>query len=207
MCIRDSLYLVTNSDKYTEEEFLERLEAALKGGVDILQLREKDKTDREILDLGKKVKALCYSYEVPMLIDDKPHLAWSLGVGVRLGADDMPIEMARKLLGEKDFIGATAKSVEASKTAEKEGAYYLGVGAIFETKTHVKTKRTSVETIIEIKEKVDIDVYAIGGLNIQNVDILEDSGVDGICVVRSIMDSPNVEEDTRKLKEKINKIL
>lgn len=201
------LYLVTNSDKYSEEEFLERVEAALKGGVDILQLREKDKTDLEILALGKKVKALCDTYKVPMLIDDKPHLAWALGVGVHLGADDMPIKLARKLLGPDCLIGATAKSVEAAKKAEKEGADYLGVGAIFETKTHVKTKRTSVEILIEIKKNVGIDVYAIGGLNTQNVDILEDSGVDGVCVVRAIMDSPNVEEDTRKLKEKINQIL
>ena len=201
------LYLVTNSDKYSEEEFLERVEAALKGGVDILQLREKDKTDLEILALGKKVKELCDTYKVPMLIDDKPHLAWALGVGVHLGADDMPIKLARKLLGPDCLIGATAKSVEAAKKAEKEGADYLGVGAIFETKTHVKTKRTSVETLIEIKKNVGIDVYAIGGLNTQNVDILEDSGVDGVCVVRAIMDSPNVEEDTRKLKEKINQIL
>lgn len=201
------LYLVTNSDKYSEEEFLVRVESALKGGVDILQLREKDKTDKEILDLGKKVKALCDFYEIPMLIDDKPHLAWALGVGVHLGADDMPIEMARKLLGPKALIGATAKSVEAAKIAEKEGADYLGVGAIFETKTHVKTKRTSVEILTEIKKNVEIEIYAIGGLNIDNVDILENSGVDGICVVRAIMDSPNVEEDTRKLKERINKIL
>ena len=201
------LYLVTNSDKYSEEEFLERVEAALKGGVDILQLREKDKTDLEILALGKKVKALCDTYKVPMLIDDKPHLAWALGVGVHLGADDMPIKLARKLLGPDCLIGATAKSVEAAKKAENDGADYLGVGAIFETKTHVKTKRTSVETLIEIKKNVGIDVYAIGGLNTQNVDILEDSGVDGVCVVRAIMDSPNVEEDTRKLKEKINKII
>jgi len=201
------LYFVTNSDKYSEEEFLGRVESDLKGGVDILQLREKDKTDREILDLGKKLKDICDSYKVPMLIDDKPHLAWALGVGVHLGDDDMPIEMARKLLGEAALIGATAKSVDAAKLAEKEGADYLGVGAIFETKTHVKTKRTSVDTLIEIKKNVEIEVYAIGGLNIDNVDILESSGVDGICVVRAIMDSPNVEEDTRKLKEKINKIL
>ena len=201
------LYLVTNSDKYSEEEFLARLEAALKGGVDILQLREKDKSDLDILDLGKKVKALCDSYKVPMLIDDKPHLAWALGVGVHLGADDMPIKLARILLGPDALIGATAKSVEAAQRAENDGADYLGVGAIFETKTHVKTKRTSVETLIDIKKNVGIDVYAIGGLNIDNVDILADSGVDGICVVRAIMDSPNVEEDTRKLKEKINKIL
>ena len=201
------LYMVTNSDKYSEEEFLERIESALKGGVDILQLREKEKTDLEILNLGKKVKALCDSYKVPMLIDDKPHIAWALGLGVHLGADDMPIELGRKLLGPEALIGATAKSVEAAKIAEKQGANYLGVGAIFETKTHVKTKRTSLETLIEIKKNVGIEVYAIGGLNFDNIDILKGSSIDGICVVSAIMDSPNVEEDTRKLKEKINEIL
>lgn len=201
------LYLVTNSDKYSEEEFLERIESALKGGVDILQLREKDKTDLEILNLGKKVKDLCDSYKVPMLIDDKPHLAWALGIGVHLGAEDLPIDLGRKLLGKDALIGATAKSVEAAKRAENEGADYLGVGAIYETKTRVKTKRTSLETLKEIKENVGIEVYAIGGLNYDNIDILKGSGIDGICVVTAIMDSPNVEEEARKLKEKINKIL
>lgn len=200
------LYLVTNSDKYSEEEFLKRIELALKGGVDILQLREKEKTDLEILKLGKKVKALCQKYKTPMLIDDKPHLAWALGCGVHVGSDDMPVKMCRKLLGKDALIGATAKSVEAGKTSQKEGADYLGVGAIFETKTHVKTKRTSVETLNEIKDAINIDVYAIGGLNMENVDVLNGSKADGICVVRAIMDAKDVYEYTKKLKEKIQEI-
>ncbi len=200
------LYLVTNSEKYTEKEFLKRIEDALKGGVDILQLREKEKTDLEILNLGKKVKKICDDYKVPMLIDDKPHLAWALGCGVHVGADDMPISLCRKLLGEKALIGATAKSVEAAKKAQEDGADYLGVGAIFETKTHVKTKRTSVETLKKIKETVDIDVYAIGGLNIENVDILKNSKADGICVVRAIMDADDVYQTSLDLKEKIQEL-
>lgn len=200
------LYLVTNSDKYTEKEFLKRIEDALKGGVDILQLREKEKTDLEILNLGKKVKKICDDYKVPMLIDDKPHLAWALGCGVHVGADDMPISLCRKLLGEKALIGATAKSVEAAKKAQENGADYLGVGAIFETKTHVKTKRTSVETLKKIKDTVDIDVFAIGGLNIENVDILKNSKADGICVVRAIMDADDVYQTSLDLKEKIQEL-
>lgn len=200
------LYLVTNSDKYTEEEFLKRIEDAIKGGVDILQLREKEKTDLEILNLGKKVKKICDEYNIPMLIDDKPHLAWALGCGLHVGADDMPISLCRKLLGEKALIGATAKSVEAAKEAKEDGANYLGVGAIFETKTHVKTKRTSVETFKKIKEAVDIDVYAIGGLNIENVDVLKNSKADGICVVRAIMDADDVYQTSLDLKEKIQKL-
>ena len=200
------LYLVTNSDKYTEEEFLKRIEDAIKGGVDILQLREKEKTDLEILNLGKKVKKICDEYKVPMLIDDKPHLAWALGCGVHVGADDMPISLCRKLLGEKALIGATAKSVKAAKKAQEDGSDYLGVGAIFETKTHVKTKRTSVETFKKIKDTVDIDVFAIGGLNIENVDILKDSKADGICVVRAIMDAEDVYKTSFDLKEKIQEL-
>lgn len=200
------LYLVTNSDKYNEEEFLKRIEDALKGGVDILQLREKEKTDLEILNLGEKVKKICDQYNIPLLIDDKPHLAWALGCGVHVGADDMPISLCRKLLGEKVLIGATAKSVEAAKKAQEDGANYLGVGAIFETKTHVKTKRTSVETFKKIKETVDIDVYAIGGLNIENVDILKNSKADGICVVRAIMDAKDVYKTSLELKEKIQEL-
>lgn len=200
------LYLVTNSDKYTEEEFLKRIEDALKGGVDILQLREKEKTDIEILNLGKKVKKICDEYNIPLLIDDKPHLAWALGCGVHVGADDFPISLCRKLLGKDAIIGATAKSVEAAKKAQEEGANYLGVGAIFETKTHVKTKRTSVETFKKIKENVDIDVYAIGGLNIENVDILKNSNTDGVCVVRAIMNAEDVYQTSLDLKEKIQEL-
>ncbi len=201
------LYLVTNSDKYSEEEFLKRVEDALKGGVDILQLREKEKTDLEILKLGKKLKTLCDEYKIPLLIDDKPHLAWALSCGLHVGSDDMPVELCRKLLGDKPIIGATAKSVQAAKNAEACGASYLGVGAIFETKTHVKTKITSIKTFKEIKEAVGIDVYAIGGLNYDNVDILKGTKADGICVVRAIMDADNVFEASKKLKEKIQEIL
>lgn len=200
------LYLVTNSDKYTEDEFLRRIEDALKGGVDILQLREKEKSDLEILNLGKKVKKLTDRYKIPLLIDDKPHLAWALGCGVHLGEDDMPISLARKLLGEDALIGATAKDIEVAKQKEIEGANYLGVGAIFETKTHVKTKRTSIETFKKIKENVKIDVYAIGGLNRDNIDILKNTKFDGICVVRAIMDADDVYNEAKTLKEKIQNL-
>lgn len=200
------LYLVTNSDKYTEDEFLNRIEDALKSGVDILQLREKVKTDREILNLGKKVKTLCDKYNVPMLIDDKVHIAWALNVGVHLGNDDLPINYGRKLL-PNSLIGATSKTVETAKLAEKNGADYLGVGAIFKTATKVKTIITSVETLKNIKKNVNIPVYAIGGLTLSNLDILKGSNVDGICVVREIMDADNVLLKTKLLKEKLEEVL
>ncbi|MGI5949434.1 thiamine phosphate synthase [Peptoniphilus sp.] len=200
------LYLVTNSDKYTESEFLERIEEALKGGIDLLQLREKNKTDREVLDLAFKVKKLADVFDVPLIIDDRLDVAMAINSGVHLGADDLPIIYANEFLHGK-IIGATAKTVEAAKKAESDGANYVGVGAIFETATKVKTIRTSVETLNSIKDNVNIDVYAIGGLTYDNVDILKGSKIDGICVVREIMNAENVFGKTKELKEKINGIL
>lgn len=200
------LYLVTNSDNYTESEFLERVEEALKGGIDLLQLREKDKSTREVLDLAIKVKSLADSFNVPLIIDDRVSIAMAINTGVHVGKSDLPIRYVKKLMPDS-IIGATAKTVETAKKAQSDGASYLGVGAIFETATKVKTVITSVDTLNSIKENVDIDVYAIGGLTFANVDILKGSKVDGICVVREIMNAENVFKRTRDLKEKINQIL
>lgn len=200
------LYLVTNSDKYTESEFLERIDEALKGGIDLLQLREKGKNTREVLDLALKVKDLADKFNVPLIIDDRVSIAMATGSGVHVGATDLPISYVKKLMPDS-IIGATAKTVKAAKKAQSDGASYLGVGAIFETATKVKTVLTSVDTLNSIKENVDIDVYAIGGLTLANVDILKGSKVDGICVVREIMNAENVFKRTRDLKEKINQIL
>ncbi len=200
------LYLVTNSDNYTESEFLERVEEALKGGIDLLQLREKDKSTREVLDLAIKVKSLADSFNVPLIIDDRVSIAMAINTGVHVGKSDLPIRYVKKLMPD-NIIGATAKTVETAKKAQSDGASYLGVGAIFETATKVKTVITSVDTLNSIKENVDIDVYAIGGLTFANVDILKGSKVDGICVVREIMNAENVFKRTRDLKEKINQIL
>ncbi|MET3616791.1 thiamine-phosphate pyrophosphorylase [Peptoniphilus olsenii] len=200
------LYLVTNSDNYSEDEFLERIEEALKGGIDLLQLREKDKNDREVLELGLKIKELSDKFEVPLTIDDRVTIAMTLKCGVHLGSEDLPINYAKKLM-PNSIIGATAKRVDTATKAQKDGATYLGVGAIFDTLTKVKTVRTSVETLNAIKDNVDIDVYAIGGLTYENVDILKGSKVDGICVVREIMDAENVFMKSKMLKEKINEIL
>lgn len=160
----------------------------------------------EILKLGEKVKKLCNKYNVDILIDDKPHIAWTLNIGVHLGSDDLPIKYARALL-PKTIVGATAKTIETAIFAEKSGASYLGVGAIFETTTKVKTKITSIHTLKEIKENVSIPVYAIGGLTLENIDVLKGSNIDGICVVREIMDADDVYLKTKLLKEKIQYIL
>lgn len=137
-----SLYFITDSTGFSEEEFLQKTEEALKGGITLLQLREKDKTTREYLDLARKVHKLTRQYHVPLIIDDRLDIAMAMDAeGVHLGQSDMPIDIARNIFGKDKIIGATAKTVEQATEAYNQGADYLGVGAIFPTTTKVKTVR------------------------------------------------------------------
>lgn len=184
------LYLVTDSTGMTEDEFLGRIEAALKGGVTFLQIREKERTTRAYIHLAKKVHEISLRYDVPLVVDDRVDVALAADTeGVHLGQSDMPVDLARKILGKKKIIGATAKTVEQAKEAREMGADYLGVGAIYPTTTKVKTVLTSVDTLNDICHAVDIGVNAIGGLNSGNLDILRGLPIDGICVVSAIMKS------------------
>ena len=183
-----SLYFITDSTGFTEEEFLRRTEEALEGGVTILQLREKDKSTREYLALAEKVHKLTQKYNVPLIIDDRLDIAMAVDAeGVHLGQSDMPIHIARKIFGNHKIIGATAKSVPQALEAYEQGADYLGVGAIYPTTTKVKTILTSTDTLGDICNAVPIPVNAIGGLNKDNMDILAGIPIAGICVVSAIM--------------------
>ena len=183
-----SLYFITDSTNYTEEEFLYRVERALLGGATLLQLREKNKTTREYISLAEKVHVLTKKYAVPLIIDDRVDVALAVDAeGVHLGAEDMTIAQARKILGEDKIIGATAKTVPWALDVYNQGADYLGVGAIYPTTTKVKTVLTSTDTLREICKAVPIPVNAIGGLNKSNIDILAGIPIAGICAVSAIM--------------------
>ena len=183
-----SLYFITDSSGFSDEEFLRRIEAALRGGVTLLQLREKDKTTRKFLELARKVHALTKRYGVPLIIDDRLDIALAIGAeGVHLGQSDLPIDLARKILGQDKIIGATAKTVPQALEAYHQGADYLGVGAIYPTTTKVKTVLTSTDTLRDICAAVPIPVNAIGGLNRDTIDILAGIPIAGICVVSAIM--------------------
>lgn len=183
-----SLYLVTDSTLYSEEEFLRRVELALQGGVTLLQLREKEKNTREYIDLAEKVHAVAKRYGVPLIIDDRVDVALAIDAeGVHVGASDMPVATARRLMGGHKIVGATAKTVPWAKEAYEQGADYLGVGAIYPTTTKVKTVLTSTDTLRDICNAVPIPANAIGGLNRDNIDVLSGIPIAGICVVSAIM--------------------
>lgn len=183
-----SMYFITDSTNYSEEEFLYRVEQALMGEITLLQLREKDKSTREYIDLAEKVHTLTKKYNVPLIIDDRVDVALAIDAeGVHVGQSDMPVSIARKLMGDDKIVGATTKTVEQAVEAYAQGADYLGVGAIYPTTTKVKTVLTSTETLGNICSAVPIPVNAIGGLNKDNIDVLKGIPIAGICVVSAIM--------------------
>lgn len=203
-----TLYLVTDCGNLDESHFLENVRQACVGGVTLVQLREKTKTSRAYYELALKVKQITDTYHIPLIIDDRIDIALAVNAaGVHVGNEDLSVGIARRLLGNKKIVGATAKTIEAATQAERDGADYLGVGAIYPTTTKVKTKLTSVDTLCAICHAVQIPVGAIGGLNAQNIDILKGIPIQGICVVSAIMKQNDCRKATHDLKKKVHDIL
>ncbi|MBQ9922343.1 MAG: thiamine phosphate synthase [Clostridia bacterium] len=183
-----SLYFITDSTGFDEGEFLLRVERALMGGVTLVQLREKNRSTREYISLAKKVHEITLKYNVPLIIDDRADVALAAEAeGVHVGAEDMTVADARRIMGESKIVGATAKTVPWALEVYGQGADYLGVGAIFPTTTKVKTVITSTDTLRDICNAVPIPVNAIGGLNKGNIHVLQGIPVSGICAVSAIM--------------------
>ncbi len=202
-----SLYFITDSTGYGEEEFLYRVEQALQGGVTLLQLREKEKSTKEYIALAEKVHAIANRYKVPLIIDDRVDVALAIDAeGVHVGAGDMPVATARKLMGNDKIVGATAKTVPWAKDVYGQGADYLGVGAIYPTTTKVKTVLTSTDTLRDVCSAVPIPVNAIGGLNKDNIDVLAGIPVAGICVVSAIMKADDPKKAAMELKARAREL-
>lgn len=207
MKLDTSMYFITDSTGFSEEEFLYRAEQALSGGVTILQLREKDKTTREYIALAEKVHTLTQKYNVPLIIDDRVDVALAADAeGVHVGQSDMPVCTARRLMGQYKIIGATAKTAEQARKAFEQDADYLGVGAIYPTTTKVKTVLTSTETLKDICNSVPIPVNAIGGLNRENINVLKGIPISGICVVSAIMKAENPKAAATELKKRAKEL-
>lgn len=201
MDLDTTLYFITDSTGFDRDEFLRRVRSALEGGVTLIQLREKNRTTREYIEIANEVHAVTKEFGVPLIIDDRVDVMLAVGAeGVHVGADDMPVSCARKLIGEDKILGATAKTVEAAVRAYEDGADYLGVGAIYPTATKVKTVLTSTETLDAITKAIPIPVNAIGGLNKDNLGVLKGISIAGVCAVSAIMkaDSPKLAAEELK---------
>ena len=203
-----ALYLVTARYDWNDEDFLKKVEEACRSGVTLVQLREKECSTREYYELAKKVKTITDTYQIPLIIDDRVDICLAVDAsGVHIGADELPVEVVRNMIGNDKILGVTAKTVERALEAEKHGADYLGVGAIYPTTTKVITQPTSIATLKDIAATVSIPIVAIGGIKEDNMEPLEGTGIAGVAIVSEIMKADNIQEKCQSLRKKVAKIL
>ena len=202
------LYLVTNRYQDSVESFLEKIETACRSGVTIVQLREKNLTTNQYYQLAKQVKEITDAYQVPLIIDDRLDVCLAVdAAGLHIGDDELPVLVARQVLGPDKILGVTAKTVKRALEAEEGGADYLGTGAIFPTTTKENAPITLISTLKTICQRVAIPVVAIGGLTSENIDQLIGTGIAGVAVVRDLMQAEDIEAKTQAFLTKLDDII
>ena len=202
------LYLVTNRYQDSLESFLEKIETACRSGVTIIQLREKNLTTNQYYQLAKQVKEITEAYQVPLIIDDRLDVCLAVdAAGLHIGDDELPVSVARQVLGPEKILGVTAKTVKRALEAEEGGANYLGTGAIFPTMTKENAPITLISTLKTICQRVAIPVVAIGGLTSENIDQLIGTGIAGVAVVRDLMQAEDIEVKTQAFLTKLDDII
>lgn len=202
------LYLVTNRYQDPLETFLKKVEQACQSGVTMIQLREKQLTTNQYYELAKMVKQITDTYQVPLIIDDRLDVCLAVdAAGLHIGDDELPISVARQVLGTEKILGVTAKTVKRALEAEESGANYLGTGAIFPTTTKENAPITLISTLKDICQTVNIPVVAIGGLTCENIHQLSGTGIAGIAVVRDLMQARDIEARTQEFLTKLEQII
>lgn len=195
------LYAVTDRAWTGKQNLYEQIESALKGGATCIQIREKNLDEELFLQEAIKIKELCKKYGVPFLINDNVDIAIKCEAdGVHVGQEDMEVSKVRKLVGDKMIIGVSVQSVEEALYSVKNGADYLGVGAMFSTSTKLDANVISFETLKNICNAVNIPVVAIGGIGKNNIMKLAGSKVNGVALVSAIFGAENIEEECKELR-------
>lgn len=202
------LYAITDRRNLDKKVFFEKIEEALQGGVTILQLREKELDEDSFINEAIEVKKICRNHGVPLIINDNVNVALKSGAdGVHVGIEDMPIDEIRRTVPDSFIIGATCKTVEQAQSAERLGADYMGVGAVFPSPTKKNAVRITREQLKEICASVSIPAVAIGGITLENVDELKGGGMSGIAVVSAVFSADDIQKAASLLKEKAKSLI
>ena len=195
------LYAVTDRAWTGKQTLYEQVEAALKGGVTCVQLREKELDETAFLQEAKELCALCRRYGVPFLVNDNVEIAIACGAdGIHVGQEDLAAGEVRHQVGDDMILGVSVHTVEEACQAVRDGADYLGLGAVFPTSTKTDVEQMSNETLRAICDAVDVPIVAIGGINRGNILRLAGSGVDGVALVSAIFSAEDIEGTCRELR-------
>jgi thiamine-phosphate pyrophosphorylase len=197
------VYLVTDAELSADRSTVEIVESAIRGGVDIVQLREKGANARERYELGKELRELTREAEIPLVVNDRVDLATAIDAdGVHLGDDDLPISAAREQIGTDAIVGRSVSTPEAAREAESEGADYLGVGAVYGTTskdTDPEQSNIGLDRVRAIRETTDLPFVGIGGVTPDNARPVVEAGADGVAVISAITAAEDPEAATRRL--------
>ncbi len=201
-----NIYLITSSDNFNSgDEFLDKIAQILKCGVKIIQYREKNKPAKEIIKTGMKIRQLCSIYGALFIVNDRIDIAKILDAdGVHLGQDDIPINEARKILGNDKIIGISTHKPNDALEAQKAGADYIGVGPVFKTPTKPNATPVGLEYVKWVSKNIKIPFYAIGSIDINNVQKVLSAGANRIAVIRALMNAQNPDIIIKKFMEEIN---
>ena len=196
-----SVYLVTDRQLMTAKTVEDSVEQAIAGGCTLVQLREKDLDSRAFYQTALRVKAVTDRYQVPLLINDRMDIALAVGAqGLHVGQEDLPVAVARKVMGEDAILGVSASTVEEAVAAQADGADYLGVGAMFATSTKADADAVSMQVLAQIRAAVKLPIVVIGGINARTIPSFAGTDVDGMAVVSAIVVQPDITAATRHLK-------
>ncbi|MBA4536778.1 thiamine phosphate synthase [Bacillus aquiflavi] len=194
------LYLVTPSNLEIDE-LCKKVEQAVLGGVTVVQLREKDAAGLEFYEKASKLKKMLAHYHVPLIINDRVDVALAVNAdGVHIGQKDLPLSKVKALLPSHMLVGVSAKTIEEAKKAELEGADYLGIGAVFPTKTKQDANIISVEGLKQISAAVQLPKVAIGGITLENISLLQNTNINGVAVVSAIFQTESPKESAKQFK-------
>ena len=196
-----SIYLITDRNLMSTETLEEAVEQAIIGGCTLVQLREKDCSSLDFYNTAVKVKGITDKYNVPLLINDRLDIALAVdAAGVHVGQSDLPATVVRKIVGEDKIIGVSTGSLEQALKAQKDGADYIGVGAMYATGTKKDANSTSMEELKKIRENVSLPIVVIGGINKERIKDFDGIGIDGLAIVSAIIAQKDIAEATMELK-------
>lgn len=208
-----SLYLVTDRMLMSTKTLGEAVEQAVIGGCTMVQLREKEISSLDFYVLASEMKKITDRYGIPLIINDRMDIAMAVGAaGIHIGQKDIPADIARKVIGKDMLLGVSAVSAAEAVNAAKAGADYLGVGAMFPTRTKPDAGFVSMEELGRIRKAVDIPIVVIGGISKENAMLFQPMGIDGLAVVSAVIAQPDIKKsaaDLRSLffgKEAVNKL-
>lgn len=200
-----TLYAITGEQFHPGRDLIEVMEEAIVGGADFIQLRDKKSSKKEVYEKAVKLRALTRKYQVPFVVNDYVDIALAVDAdGVHLGQDDLPLEVARELIGPNKIIGISTHQIEEAKLAEKNGADYIGVGPIFPTKSKEDVvDAVTTKYIEEVAKEINIPFVAIGGIKLHNVDAVLQAGAKRVCAISEIVGSENVKQTCEQFIRKI----